>query len=73
MIMWPKENGKYVPLTIDNFISNLYIPIKISYFNNKYVYYIPDAYRNENGEIVLVLFEPKIDLVNQLITFEENG
>jgi hypothetical protein len=25
------------------------------------VYYIPDAYKNENGNIDLVLFEPKID------------
>jgi tRNA-2-methylthio-N6-dimethylallyladenosine synthase len=25
------------------------------------VYYIPDAYKNENGDISLVLFEPKVD------------
>ena len=61
MIMWPKVNGEYVPLTIDNFIENLYIPIKLTYINDRYVYYIPDAYKNENGNIDLVLFEPKID------------
>ena len=65
MIMWPKKliNGKweYVPLTTDNFIENLYIPIKLTYINDRYVYYIPDAYKNENGNIDLVLFEPKID------------
>ena len=61
MIMWPKVNGEYVPLTMDNFIENLYIPIKLTYINDRYVYYIPDAYKNENGNIDLVLFEPKID------------
>ena len=61
MIMWPKVNGEYVSLTIDNFIENLYIPIKLTYINGRYVYYIPDAYKNENGNIDLVLFEPKID------------
>lgn len=62
MIMWPKdENGKYTALTVDNFIDSLYIPIKLTYFNGKYVYYIPDAYDNSNGNITLVLFEPKMD------------
>jgi hypothetical protein len=61
MIMWPKVNGEYVSLTMDNFIENLYIPIKLTYINDRYVYYIPDAYKNENGNIDLVLFEPKID------------
>lgn len=65
MIMWPQKliNGKpeYIPLTTDNFIENLYIPIKLTYINDRYVYYIPDAYKNENGNINLVLFEPKID------------
>ena len=62
MIMWPKdEDGNYVPLTIDNFIKSLYIPIKLTYINDRYVYYIPDAYKNENGDISLVLFEPKVD------------
>lgn len=61
MIMWPKKDGNYVPLTVDNFIDSLYIPIKLTYFNGKYVYYIPDAYANRDGNISLVLFEPKLD------------
>ena len=62
MISWPKDkNGEYVSLTINNFIESLYIPIKLTYLNGKYIYYIPNAYKNENGNIDLVLFEPKID------------
>jgi hypothetical protein len=61
MIMWPKKDGNYVPLTVDNFIDSLYIPIKLTYFNGKYVYYIPDAYANRDGNISLVLFEPKLE------------
>jgi hypothetical protein len=60
MIMWPKKDGKYVALTRDNFLSSLYIPVQIAYINKRYVYFIEDAYRNENGNIDLVLFEPKI-------------
>lgn len=68
MIMWPKDksSGNYCALTIGNFINSLYIPIKISYFNGKYVYYIPDAFKNENGGISLVLFEPKLDVLEEL-------
>lgn len=62
MIIWPKdESGDYVALKVDNFIKSLYIPIKLAYINGKYVYYIPDAYKSDNGNIDLVLFEPKID------------
>lgn len=62
MISWPKDkNGEYISLTINNFIESLYIPIKLTYLNGKYIYYIPNAYKNENGNIDLVLFEPKID------------
>ena len=68
MIIWPKDksSGNYCALTIGNFINSLYIPIKISYFNGKYVYYIPDAFKNENGGISLVLFEPKLDVLEEL-------
>jgi hypothetical protein len=64
MFMWPKdEDGKYVSLTTENFIKSLYIPIKLVYLNGRYSYYIPDAFKNENGNIELVLFEPKIDII----------
>ena len=63
MILWPKdENGEYTGLTIENFLTNLYIPVKIAYFEDRYIYYIPDAFKNENGNIELVLFEPKLDV-----------
>lgn len=65
LIMWPKdEDGKYTALTIDNFIENLYIPIKLTYIDGKYVYYIPNAINNDNGNIDLVLFEPKLDFID---------
>ena len=65
LIMWPKdEDGKYIALTIDNFIENLYIPIKLTYIDGKYVYYIPNAINNDNGNIDLVLFEPKLDFID---------
>lgn len=61
LIMWPKdENGDYTSLTVENFIENLYIPVKLVYLNGRYVYYIPNAINN-NGNIELVLFEPKLD------------
>jgi hypothetical protein len=63
MIMWPKVDNEYVSLTIKNFLDSLYIPIKLTYINGRYVYYIPDAYKNENGNIDIVLFEPKIDIL----------
>ena len=73
MIKWPKSGNTYLPLTIDNFIENLYIPIKIKYFNGKYIYYIPDAYKNEDGNISLVLFEPKLDFIEDKDLKNTNG
>jgi hypothetical protein len=62
MILWPKVNNEYIPLSANNFISSLYIPIQITYFNDRYVYYIPDAKNYmESGNISLILFEPKLD------------
>lgn len=62
LIMWPKdENGNFIPLTMDNFIENLYIPVKLTYIDGKYSYYIPNAINNEDGNIELVLFEPKLE------------
>jgi hypothetical protein len=64
MIIWPKnEQGEYISLTTENFFDSLYIPIKMAYLNGKYIYYIPDAFKNEDGEISLVLFEPKLDFI----------
>lgn len=61
LIMWPKdENGDYTSLTVENFIENLYIPVKLVYLNGRYTYYIPNAINN-NGNIEMILFEPKLD------------
>lgn len=65
MIMWPKSGSEYTALTVDNFMDSLYIPINLTYFNGRYVYYIPDAFKHENGNISLVLFEPKLDFINE--------
>lgn len=59
LMMWPQDNNGYKALTIDNFIESLYIPIKLSYIDNKYVYYIPSA-KNNDGDINIILFEPKL-------------
>lgn len=57
-----EHTDTYQPLTTNNFIESLYIPIKITYFKDRYVYYIPDAKNYmENGNISLILFEPKLD------------
>jgi hypothetical protein len=58
--MWPKNGSTYKALTVDNFIDSLYIPVKIRRIDGKFVYYIPGA-ENENNNINLVLFEPKLD------------
>jgi hypothetical protein len=70
--MWPKDENGYTALTVNNFLDALYIPVKLSYINNKYVYYIPDAYRNNNDEISLVLFEPKLDEEKEFLEYGEN-
>jgi hypothetical protein len=60
LVMWPKKDGVFCPLTVENFFESLYIPIKIRYILDKYVYYIPSAL-NKDGNISLILFEPKMD------------
>ena len=62
MILWPKKDGKYVPLTTENFVESLYIPIQIRYYKDKYIYTVPSA-KNENDSIILRLFEPKLDQI----------
>lgn len=72
MIMWPKnEDNKYCSLTTENFIDSLYIPIELRYINGRYVYYIPDAI-NSDGNIELVLFEPKLDMLDSLYVPEDD-
>ena len=65
MILWPKdEDGDYCPLTVSNFVDSLYIPVKLIYLDGKYMYYIPNAVNNKDGNIELVLFEPKLDYLD---------
>lgn len=66
LIMWPKDaNGEFCSLTTENFIDTLYIPVKLAYINGRYVYSIVGA-ENENDEIVLILFEPKLDMIQDI-------
>jgi len=58
---WPKKGNNYAPLTTSNFIESLYIPVKVKYINNKYIYYIPGAVADGSGNIRLIFFEPKLD------------
>ena len=61
MIMWPRtKNGEYKALTMGNFMKSLYIPVRIGYVDDRYVYTIPGAY-NKDGNIRMILFEPKLD------------
>lgn len=63
MVMQPKDiGGNYMPLTIDNFIENLYIPIDIKKFGDKYIYTIQNAEYDQDGNIELILFEPKLEI-----------
>ena len=68
MILWPRAvdsdgnpTEQYSALTVDNFIENLYIPVKLTYIDGRYVYYLPTAENGSDGVISLVLFEPKLD------------
>ena len=62
LIKWPSKDGDYVPLTTDNFIESLYIPIKLGYINGKYVYTFKGC-KCDNNNIKLVLYEPKLDML----------
>lgn len=57
MIIMPNE-----PLTVENFIENLFIPIKIKKYNEKYIYTIDGAEYDGSGDLKLCLFEPKLEL-----------
>jgi len=60
MIMWPKERTSFRKLTVDTFLNDLYIPVRIKYIDNRFVYSFPTA-EDDDGNIRLVLFEPKLD------------
>lgn len=78
LIIWPKDNSNnFVPLTTENYIDSLYIPVKLMCINKdgkggKYVYII------EGGDIVnnnleLVLYEPKLDMLNESYSATPNS
>lgn len=56
------EIGHFIPLTTKNYIDSLYIEVKISYVNGRYVYYIPRAIEKDYN-LNLVLYEPKLDML----------
>ena len=67
LIMWPKDkNGEFCSLTTNNFIDSLYIPIKLIYNEDsgRYVYTIIGG-DVENYNLDLVLYEPKLDMVEE--------
>jgi len=69
MMIWPiNEDGDYKPVTIDNFLQSLYIPVYLRYIDGKYTYEIGggDIY---NNSIIFTLFEPKID-IEQVTEFD---
>ena len=60
MILWPKDkNGEFRDLTVNTFLNDLYIPVRVGYINDAFVYSIPGA-DNEDGNLRLILFEPKL-------------
>ena len=66
LIKWPKgSDGNFTALTTDNFIESLYIPVELSYLNNRYVYTIKDGEYSDNN-ITLVLYEPKLDNISSI-------
>ena len=66
MIMWPKDaSGNFRDVTNDTFLNDLYIPVQIGYINDEFVYSLPTV-DNEDGNLRLILFEPKLG-------YTENG
>lgn len=61
MMQWPRSGNTYVPLTVDNFMESLYIPVELMYLDGKYSYFFRTADFTSGGNITLVLFEPKMD------------
>lgn len=50
------------PLTMENFMDYLYIPITIKKYNDKYIYTIDNGFYDGNGNLKLCLFEPKLEI-----------
>ena len=76
LIYWRKKIDEYghetdepVKLDINNYLDNLYIPLKAKLTDNGYVYVFPDTREDrkngivwENNRLVFNLFEPKLEL-----------
>ena len=60
MVMWPKSGGSFREISVDTFINDLYIPVQIRYNNDRFVYSLPTAI-NDDGNLRLILYEPKLD------------
>lgn len=58
MIVMPTD----VPLTMENFMEHLYIPITIKKYNDKYIYTIDNGVYDGSGNLKLCLFEPKLEI-----------
>ena len=87
LIYWPKEGDSPKKLTIENYLKNLYIKVRIALTEKGYVYTFPDTIsaddtkhggrKNgivwENERLVLNLFEPMIEADKILRDTENNG
>ena len=77
LIRWSKDKeGKPVKLTIENYLSNLYIKVRVALTEKGYVYTFPDAISSEdtnkggrkngivweNERLILNLFEPMLEM-----------
>lgn len=69
LIMWPKDDeGNFIRLTSENYIDSLFIEVKLSYNkeNGKYTYYIPRAEMNSDYNLDIILYEPKLEEIENL-------
>jgi hypothetical protein len=87
LIYWPKEDDSPKKLTIENYLENLYIKVRIALTEKGYVYTFPNTVSSEdtnnggkrngivweNERLVLNLFEPMIEADKILRDTENNG
>ena len=87
LIYWPKEGDSSKKLTIENYLKNLYIKVRIALTEKGYVYTFPDTISADDTEhggrkngivwederLVLNLFEPMIEADKILRDTENNG